>query len=95
MNVGIIGAGKIAGTIGDLWARAGHAILYGARDPEKARALLAGGGATIGTLADAATFGEAWAEGRRMGLGWSAESALAAHRPFAKQEANEAAGSAG
>ena len=57
MNVGIIGAGNIAGTIGDLWARAGHAILYGARDPEKSRGLLAGGG-TVGTLAEAATFGE-------------------------------------
>ena len=58
MNVGIIGAGDIAGTVGELWARAGHTILYGARDPKKPRGLLAGGGGTVGTLADAATFGE-------------------------------------
>ena len=57
MKIGIIGAGSIAGTVGELWARAGHTVRYGARDPEKARATL-GTGNVVGLTSDAATFGD-------------------------------------
>lgn len=42
MNIGILGAGKIGGTLGQKWAAAGHAVVYGARDPnsDKTRAAL-------------------------------------------------------
>jgi 8-hydroxy-5-deazaflavin:NADPH oxidoreductase len=42
MNIAVIGAGRIGGGYGLLWARAGHAVTYGVRDPHgtKARAAL-------------------------------------------------------
>jgi predicted dinucleotide-binding enzyme len=61
MNVGIIGSGRIGGTLGVLWARAGHGVLFsGSRDPGKLRRLAetAGGNARPGTPIDAAGFGE-------------------------------------
>ena len=59
MKIGIVGSGSIAGTVGQLWAHAGHAVRYGARHPERPGPLLAGSkGVTIGTLAEAAAFGE-------------------------------------
>jgi 8-hydroxy-5-deazaflavin:NADPH oxidoreductase len=35
MKIAIIGAGKIGGTIGSNWAKAGHEVVYGLRDPSK------------------------------------------------------------
>jgi predicted dinucleotide-binding enzyme len=62
MNIGILGAGNIGGNLGQLWSRAGYTIMYGVRDPNsaKSRAALEGGGsgAHIGSLAEAAAFGE-------------------------------------
>lgn len=60
MNIGIIGAGNIAGAVGLLWARAGHAVRFGSRHPEALGPLLArvGGGASAGTAKEAARFGE-------------------------------------
>lgn len=60
MNIGMIGAGNIAGTVGVLWAASGHAIRFGARHPEQLGPLLAraGQGATAGTPEEAASFGE-------------------------------------
>lgn len=60
MNIGIIGAGNIAGAVGVLWACAGHIVRYGTRHPETLGPLLAksGGTATAGSAVEAATFGE-------------------------------------
>ena len=60
MNIGIIGAGNIAGAVGLLWAKAGHAVRFGTRHPEALGPLLAraGGNASAGTAEDAARFGE-------------------------------------
>lgn len=33
MNIAILGAGNIGGTLGRKWAAAGHAVVYGVRDP--------------------------------------------------------------
>ncbi len=60
MNIGIIGAGNIAGTLGVLWAAAGHAVRFGTRHPEQLGPLLARAGrrASAGSAEEAAAFGE-------------------------------------
>jgi 8-hydroxy-5-deazaflavin:NADPH oxidoreductase len=35
MKIAVIGAGKIGGTIGERWTKAGHDVVYGLRDPSK------------------------------------------------------------
>jgi predicted dinucleotide-binding enzyme len=37
INIAILGAGHIGGTLGRKWAAAGHDIFFGVRDPEKIR----------------------------------------------------------
>lgn len=58
MKIAIIGAGNVGGALGGSWARAGHTIIYGVRDPsaEKTRVLLAatGGGARAVAVREAA-----------------------------------------
>lgn len=60
MNIGVIGAGMIGGTVGVLWAKAGHRIRFGTRHPESLRPLLAeaGSNASAGSPEEAARFGE-------------------------------------
>ncbi len=60
MHIGIIGSGRVGGTVGKLWARAGHMVLFSSRRPERLAALIkeAGNGARAGTVAEAAAFGE-------------------------------------
>ena len=33
MRIGIIGAGNVGGTLGRAWARGGHEVTFGSRDP--------------------------------------------------------------
>src|SRR4030095_5683729 len=58
MEIGVIGAGNVAGTLGRRWAQAGHAVVFGVRDPndEKVRTLLAAAGvnARAGRVEEAA-----------------------------------------
>lgn len=44
MRIGIVGTGNVGGALGTAWARKGHAVLFGARDPGTAevKALVAG-----------------------------------------------------
>ena len=61
MNIGIVGSGKIGGSLGKLWAAKGHRVLFGVRDPEsdKARDLAASEGDTqVGSLTEAVAFGD-------------------------------------
>ena len=60
MRIGIVGAGNIAGAVGVLWAKAGHSVRFGVRHPDRLGPLLekAGRGASAGTAAEAASFGE-------------------------------------
>jgi predicted dinucleotide-binding enzyme len=60
MRIGIIGAGKVGGSLGKLWVRAGHEVFFSSRHPNRLKALVeeAGSGAYSGTVADAACFGE-------------------------------------
>ena len=35
MRIAIIGTGNVGGTLGRAWARQGHEIVFGVRDPER------------------------------------------------------------
>jgi predicted dinucleotide-binding enzyme len=59
MKIGIIGAGHIGGTIGGLWAKAGHPVSFSSRHPEELQELVA----RLGPLARAGTVDEAIAFG--------------------------------
>ena len=60
MKIGVIGSGRIGSTIGGLWAKAGHEILFSDRDPEQAKRAAEGAGprARTGSVAEAAAFGD-------------------------------------
>jgi len=62
MKVGFLGGGNVGGTLGEGFARAGHEVFFGVRDPSAAdmQAVIArcGGKARAGSLAEAASFGE-------------------------------------
>ena len=58
MNIAIIGAGNIGSGLGKLWAKKGHKIMFGSRDPAKLKDMADAMGAKAGTIADAAKFGE-------------------------------------
>jgi predicted dinucleotide-binding enzyme len=61
MKIGVIGSGRIGSTIGALWAKAGHEVMFSDRDAETAKraADAAGGKARSGSVAEAAKFGDA------------------------------------
>lgn len=61
MRIGIIGSGHIGGTLGTLWVKAGHPVLFSSRHPEELKDLVAdlGSLAQAGTPAEAAAFGDA------------------------------------
>jgi 8-hydroxy-5-deazaflavin:NADPH oxidoreductase len=61
MRIGIIGSGKIGGTVGGLWVKAGHPVLFSSRHPEELADLVKGLGplAKAGTVAEAIAFGDA------------------------------------
>jgi len=60
LKIGIVGAGKIGGSVGVLWAKAGHEVFFSSRNPEQLGDLVkqAGAKAKVGTPAEAAAFGE-------------------------------------
>jgi len=60
LKIGIIGSGRIGGTLGELWLKAGHEIMFSSLDLEHDKALAArlGGKARAGTPREAAAFGE-------------------------------------
>ena len=58
MRIGIIGSGMIGGTVGKLWAKAGHEVLFSSRHPEKLADLARAAGGRAGTVEEAARFGE-------------------------------------
>ena len=40
LEIGVLGAGNVGGTLGRRWARAGHKVIFGVRDPNEKRLLL-------------------------------------------------------
>ena len=59
--IGIIGAGNIGGTIGKLWIKAGHPVMFSSRNPDELKEMVAALGplARAGTVAQAIRFGDA------------------------------------
>lgn len=60
LKIGIVGSGRIGGTLGTLWLKAGHEVMFSSLDLDHDKALAArlGGGAHAGTPKEAAAFGE-------------------------------------
>jgi predicted dinucleotide-binding enzyme len=60
LKIGFIGSGRIGSTLGALWLKAGHEIMFSSLDLEHDKALAArlGGKARAGTSREAAAFGE-------------------------------------
>jgi len=65
VKIGIIGSGNIGGTVGTLWVKAGHAVLFSSRHPEELKQLVDG----LGPLARAGTVKEAFAFGNVVFIG--------------------------
>ncbi len=61
MRIGVIGSGHIGGTIGGLWVKSGHSVLFSSRHPEELKDLVASLGALAqaGTVDRAVAFGDA------------------------------------
>ena len=61
MKIGVIGSGRIGSTLGGLWAKAGHEVMFSDRDPEQAKHAADGVGsrARAGSVQEAAAFGDA------------------------------------
>lgn len=60
LKIGIIGAGKMGGTLAELWTKAGHEVLVSSRHPAELEGLVRSLGprARAGTPREAAAFGE-------------------------------------
>jgi len=60
MKLGVIGSGRLGGTVGGLWVKAGHEVMFSARNLDGVKTLAGQLGplARAGTPREAATFGE-------------------------------------
>ena len=60
IKIGTIGAGRMGGTLGTLWVKAGHPVMFSSREPEETKSLVEKLGplAQVGTVDDAVTFGD-------------------------------------
>ena len=60
-RIGIIGAGNIGASVGGLWVKAGHPVMFATRDPDELKDLVAKLGplAHAGTVAQAIAYGDA------------------------------------
>ncbi|HET7911634.1 MAG TPA: NADPH-dependent F420 reductase [Pseudolabrys sp.] len=60
LKIGVIGSGNIGGTIGGLWVKSGHPVLFSSRHPEELKDLVQrlGASAQAGTVAQAIAFGD-------------------------------------
>ncbi len=61
MRIGVIGSGHIGGTVGGLWVKAGHPVLFTSLHPEELKDMVAALGALAqaGTVDQAIAFGDA------------------------------------
>src|SRR5690349_24434551 len=60
MKIGVIGSGRIGSTLGGLWVKAGHEVMFSDRDPEQVKRAIDGLGprARAGSTHEAAAFGD-------------------------------------
>lgn len=56
MLIGIIGSGKIGGTLGRHWAQAGHEVLFSSRHPEELNDLVRESGSNAKAVSVAEAF---------------------------------------
>lgn len=58
-HIGIIGAGWLGGTVGRMWAQAGHEVMFSSRHPDQLTSMITSLGprASVGSLRQAAEFG--------------------------------------
>src|SRR5215472_4964394 len=59
MKIGIVGSGRIGGSVGARWVKAGHEVLFSSRHPEELKGLVEplGPRARVGTVREAISFG--------------------------------------
>jgi predicted dinucleotide-binding enzyme len=59
-KIGIIGSGRIGSTVGTLWVKSGHPVMFSSRHPEQLQTLVHGLGdlAKAGTVQEAVAFGD-------------------------------------
>ena len=60
LKIGIIGSGRVGGTLGGVWAKAGHPVMFSSLDLEADKKLAAsiGQNASAGSTVEAAKFGD-------------------------------------
>lgn len=60
MKIGIVGSGNVGGTVGALWVKAGHEVMFSSRHPEQLKEMAAklGARAHVGTVQEAVAFGD-------------------------------------
>jgi len=60
LRIGTIGAGRIGGTVGGLWVRAGHPVMFSSKDASEGKALAEklGPPARAGSVEEAIAFGD-------------------------------------
>jgi len=60
MKIGIVGSGRLGGTVGALWVKAGHEVMFSSRHPEelKETASKLGPRARVGTVQEAIAFAD-------------------------------------
>lgn len=61
LKIGTLGAGRIGGTLGELWVKAGHPVMFSSRHPAELKDLVTSLGplAQAGTVAEAIAFADA------------------------------------
>jgi predicted dinucleotide-binding enzyme len=59
LKIGIVGSGNVGGTVGALWVKAGHEVMFSSRHPEQLKEMAAklGSRAHVGTVPEAIAFG--------------------------------------
>ncbi len=63
VKIGVIGSGRIGSTLGGLWVKAGHEVMFSDRDPEQVKRAMDGLGPAVGPKARAGSVSEAVAFG--------------------------------
>ncbi|KPH00919.1 DNA-binding protein [Pseudomonas sp. RIT-PI-q] len=60
LKISVIGAGNVGGTLGTLWVKAGHSVMFSSRHPEELTDLVrtAGPNAQAGSVSEAAAWGD-------------------------------------
>jgi hypothetical protein len=60
LKIGVVGSGRVGGTLGGVWVKKGHEVMFSSRSiaHDKALAAKLGAGARAGTPREAAAFGE-------------------------------------